>query len=314
MQVDIERVISSQLKTNALKSLFFDENFYSGTQFCFACSNYTINSFLEHKDSVLKFINNLEQTELTDSFAQHMSELITKTLQDINQFLIFGSAGKNAITRVYRQFLGSIKNLCLKSDLSAEDITPVFLQHYINLRNALITSNGTKVFEQYKLSPIVSKKVCSEYTPQFQLEVLHIDIAKLKEPVLDLGCGQSASLVKYLAKQGIDAYGADRNAQDHPRLFNKDWFDFELVPEYWGTVISHMALSNHIRHAEQHGKVKEYTAKYYEILASLKKGGGFIYAPGIKELEDNLPKTYNVQKIIVSEDSKLYSTKVTKLK
>lgn len=205
MQVDIQRVISSQLKTNALKSLFFDENFYSGTEFCFACSDYTITAFIDDKDSVLNFIDNLNQTGLTDSFAEHMSDLITKTLQDLNQFLIFGSAGKNAVKKVYEQFLVSVKNLCLKSNLKAEDITAVFLQHYINLRNALITTNGTKVFEQYKLSPIVSKKVCSEYTPQFQLEVLHIDIAELKEPVLDLGCGQSAGLVKYLVEQGVDA-------------------------------------------------------------------------------------------------------------
>lgn len=313
MQVDIEKVISTQLKTNALKSLFFDENFYSDSQFCFACSDYTISSFLDDKSSVLNFINNLNQAGLTNSFAEHMSELITKTLQDINQFLIFNSAGKNAVKKVYKQFLGSVKNLCLKSDLKAEDITAVFLQHYINLRDALITTNGTKVFEQYKLSPIVSKKVCSEYSPQFQIEVLGINLKELKEPVLDLGCGQSAGLVKYLARLGIDAYGADRNAEAHPRLFSKDWFDFELVPAHWGTIISHMALSNHIRHAKQHGKVKEYTAKYHEILRSLKRGGAFIYAPGLKELENSLPKTYHVQRITVSENKNLYSTHVSKI-
>lgn len=73
-----------------------------------------------------------------------------------------------------------------------------------------------------------------------------------------------------------------------------------------------MALSNHIRHAKQHGKGKEYAEKYHEILESLKKGGVFIYAPGIKELEDSLPKTYHIQRIAVSEDENLYSTKVTK--
>lgn len=311
MQVDIERVISSQLKTNALKSLFFDENFYSGTQFSFACSNYTITSFLNDKDSVLKFIKRLEQAGLSDSFAEHMSDLITKTLQDINQFLIFGSAGKNAVKRVYEQFLVSVKNLCLRSVLGTEEITSVFLNHYINIRDALITTNGTKVFEQYTLSPIVSKKVCSEYTPQFQLEVLHIDIAELKEPVLDLGCGQSAGLVKYLVEQGVDTYGADRNAEDHPRLFNKDWFDLELEPKHWGTVISHMALSNHIR-ACRAARQRQRVQKYHEILRSLKKGGMFIYAPGIKEIEDSLPKTYHIQRIAVSEDENLYSTKVTK--
>lgn len=313
MQVDIERLISSQLKTNALKSLFFDENFYSGSEFCFACSDYTINAFLEAKNSVLKFINNIEQKELTDIFVEYTVDLIIKTLQDINQFLVFGTVGKDSVKRIYSQFLSSVKAICQRSNLSTEEITAVFIQHYINLRDALITTNGTKVFEEYKASPIVCKKVCCEYTPQFQLEVLHVDISELKEPVLDLGCGQSAGLVQHLIEQGIDTYGADRNAEDHPRLFNKDWFDLELEPKHWGTVISHMALSNHIRHAEQHGKGKEYEEKYHEILRSLKKGGMFIYAPGIKELEDSLPETYHVQRITVTEEGNLYSTKVTKL-
>lgn len=313
MRVDIGRVISSQLKTNALKSLFFHENFYTGTEFSFTCSDYTIMTILENKNSVLGFINRLEQEKLTDSFVEHMSNLIIKTLQDINQFLIFGTAGKKAVKRVYTQFVGLVKDLCTKSNLAEDEITAVFMQHYINLRNALITTNGTKVFKEYKSSPIVNKKICSEYTPQFQLEVMHIDISKLKEPVLDLGCGQTGGLVKYLVEQGVDAYGADRNAENHPRLFIKDWFDFDLKQKHWGTVISHMALSNHIRHAEQHDRGIEYTAKYHEILRSLKKRGMFIYAPGIKELEDSLPKTYHVQRIAVSEDGGLYSTKVTKL-
>ena len=315
MQLDMEKIITSQLKTNALKSLFWSQNFFGSSEFSFECSQYTIDTFLSDRQSVLSFIQSLEKSGNKDKFAEAMSELIIETLQDINQFLIFDESGRQAIADVYLEFMDSIKTLCLQDKLDAAAITQAFRRHYLNIKDSLVSTNGTKVFEEYSASPVISKKVCSEYTPQFQLEILHINPYRLSEPVLDLGCGRSGSLVKYLLSLGIDAYGADRNAEDHSNLIRQDWLGMEFKPDSWGTVISHMAFSNHFRHAAGNGRKSLYLDKYHDILKSLKPGGEFIYAPGLEEAENEIKSTglYTLRRYPTGDDAKLFSTKIKKL-
>ncbi len=316
MQPDMEKIITSQLKTNALKSLFWSQNFLGSSEFSFECSQYTIDTFLSDRQSVLSFIQSLEESGNKKQFAAAIGGLIIETLQDINQFLVFDDEGRQAIADVYLEFMENIETLCLQDKLDADTITQAFRQHYLNIKDSLVSTNGTKVFEEYSDSPVISKKVCSEYTPQFQLEILHINPYTLSEPVLDLGCGRSGGLVKYLLSLGIDAYGADRNAEVHSNLIRQDWLSMEFEPGYWGTVISHMAFSNHFRHASGNGRKSLYADKYHDILRSLKPGGEFIYAPGLQEAEKEIKSTglYTLRRYPTGDDAKLFSTKIKKLK
>ena len=279
MQLDMEKIITSQLKTNALKSLFWDQNFIGSSEFSFECSDYTIHSLLNDKKSVLLFIETLERNGLTDRFAAHISSLIIETLQDINQFLLFDENGRLSMKNVYLEFLDNIKQICLAEDIDEERITAVFRQHYFNIRNSLISISGTKVFEEYTGSPKIAKKVCSEYTPQFQLEIMHIDIWALSEPVLDLGCGKSGSLVKYLIEQGIDAYGADRSAGDYPFLLKKDWFEIDFKADSWGTVISHMAFSTTFATLHNMAKSRHIAVNISRYSQILKKAANLYMRP-----------------------------------
>ncbi len=151
-----------------------------------------------------------------------------------------------------------------------------------------------------------SQVVCSEYSPELQLRVLGIDVDDLLEPVLDLGCGEEARLVQYLRQRGIEAFGIDRVARSAPFVLPGDWFTRRLEPRTLGTVVSHMALSNHFVHQDRRGgpEAALYAHKYMEVLRSLLPGGLFAYAPSLPFIEEHLPEDeYTVERLAVRSES-----------
>ena len=105
----------------------------------------------------------------------------------------------------------------------------------------------------------------------------------------------------------------DRNLEKTSNfLFQINWLESTFPSNTWGTVISHMAFSNHFthHHLKTDGKFEAYARKYMEILNALKVGGSFIYTPGLSFIEELL---------IASNDSFAveagrYTTKVTRIK
>jgi hypothetical protein len=84
----------------------------------------------------------------------------------------------------------------------------------------------------------------------------------------------------------------DRFTRDGPYLASADWLRFPLANSRWGTVISHMAFSNHFRH-HHHRRgdgYRDYAFRYMEILDSLAVGGSFHYAPGLPFIEGFLAR------------------------
>ncbi len=138
---------------------------------------------------------------------------------------------------------------------------------------------------------VFAEPACAEYSPALQLEVLGLRPDELLEPVLDLGCGRSAALVRHLVAAGIDAQGLDLDVEDDGIVRPGDWLDTPLTPGHWGTVISHMAFSNHFlhHHLRPEGEAERYARRMLAILGALRRGGRFVYAPGLPFLEDVLP-------------------------
>ncbi|HEY6877320.1 MAG TPA: hypothetical protein VI299_04840, partial [Polyangiales bacterium] len=59
-----------------------------------------------------------------------------------------------------------------------------------------------------KLGEEPREVLCAEYSPALQLSVL--GLSELRAPLLDIGCGPSAALVRELRTRGIEAEGLDR--------------------------------------------------------------------------------------------------------
>lgn len=134
--------------------------------------------------------------------------------------------------------------------------------------------------------------ICSQYSAQLQLEILGVSEPKnLITPVLDIGCGEDGTLVKYLSRLDLEVYGIDKNAEPITNINNTDWFDMNFELESWGTIISHMAFSLHFinHHLRIDGDPAKFASFYMRILNALKIGGRFIYAPGLPFIEKFLP-------------------------
>ena len=148
-----------------------------------------------------------------------------------------------------------------------------------------------------ELPGVEQRTTCAEYSAELQLEVLGLSLDDLVEPVLDVGCGEQALLVRWLAARGVEAFGLDRNARG-ARVIRGDFLEFEFGVNRFGTIVSHQAFSLHfLRHHLAPGDdVRSYALAYRAILGSLRKTGRFVYAPGLPFLERLLPAPFLVER------------------
>ncbi len=154
-------------------------------------------------------------------------------------------------------------------------------------------------FVQARLGPAPRELVCAEYSPPLQLELLGLTSAQLIEPVLDVGCGAGAALVRFLRAQGIAAKGLDRL---DPGAFGRagDWLTHAYGNARWGTVLSHLGFSLHFLHHHRApgDTAYAYARAYMAILRSLRLGGSFAYTPALPFMEALLDRSlYRVHRI-----------------
>ncbi len=140
-------------------------------------------------------------------------------------------------------------------------------------------------------APALREVVSAEYDPELQLRVLGLDPAALAEPILDLGCGVEARLVRWLRARGLAAEGIDRAAEPAEGIHRAGWLEVPLAPGSLGTVVSHLGFSLHFlhQHLRPGDEALRYARRYMEILRALRPGGLFAYAPGLPFVEEHLP-------------------------
>ena len=211
-----------------------------------------------------------------------------------NQFVEFQNGFKEALQKVYKEYISS--NEDDKIELYSQRVSEIVLRF--------------SDFEKQE-GPVV----CEEYSPEMQMEILGLDLETIKQPVLDIGCGETGGITRYLRKAGISAFGMDRIVEKEKFLIQADWLKTKFGKDKWGTVISHMAFTNHFifQHKYVGGKPEEYAQAYMEILGSLKVGGEFYYTPDLPFIETILPKDkYSITKKAIRDD--IYSVRITRLK
>jgi hypothetical protein len=163
---------------------------------------------------------------------------------------------------------------------------------------------------------VLSEPTCHFYPPELQLAMMNSTVENLQEPILDIGCGQDAALVRYLRAQGKMAFGIDRMAEETDFIRRASWFDTEPAVHSWGTILSHMAFSNHFvhHHLRQDGHPHRYAQYFMMLLHSLKAGGKFIYTPGVPFIEALLPADqYQVITTAVEGLADFHTTQITVL-
>ncbi|NMB90513.1 MAG: hypothetical protein GYA17_19290 [Chloroflexi bacterium] len=247
-----------------------------------------------------------------------------------NQFVYFDQNEVQVLERIYRAYL--LEMQAILQDNPGPQVLRSRLDALVTAHFADLSANISRFFDpgsdvETQRNFILRQVVCREYSPAFQLEILGIHPGDLVPPVLDLGCGKSGRLVQHLHRLGLRAFGVDRLVDDLPGLRSADWLTLSLQPGAWGSILSHMAFSNHFifNHLYRRGDPQAYARQYMAVLGALQPGGSFYYSPGLPFIERLLPATqYAVtvkrlagpsQSILAAElqDDALYTTRVTRL-
>lgn len=146
--------------------------------------------------------------------------------------------------------------------------------------------------------------VSAEYAPDLQLAVLGLGTASLSQPVLDVGCGEHATLVRALMASGIEARGLDRVVRADLGT-QADWLSYVYGRARYGTVLSHLGFSLHFLHHHMAAgdTAYQYARAYMAILSSLTVGGRFVYTPGLPFIETLLDASmYRVHHVAFADE------------
>jgi hypothetical protein len=169
--------------------------------------------------------------------------------------------------------------------------------------------NELAAFVRTRFGSAPREVVCSEYSPELQLQILGLRIDTLKAPVLDIGCGPSAALVQYLRAHGVESKGLDRALA--PGLgIEADWLSFAYQTERPGMALSHLGFSLHFLHHHLTGgdSAFAYARTYMNILRALRPLGSFCYTPGLPFIESMLDtKLYRVEHVPFASELRVAS-------
>ena len=245
----------------------------------------------EHLRLDSSFLEILQEATEEDLSDQDLDSLITfaaeqciRDVLEFNQYLQISDSARNRLKDIYRMTWETIQQ--------TTDISAVLRhQHFPALQVWLAELYPVEISSKLSTRQTISAVCCSEYSPALQLVVLNVDIANLRAPVLDIGCGTSAALVRYLQSRDIEAAGFDRIVDTETESIRcGDWFTYDYAVHPWGTIISHMAFSNHYRYAVRYDQDmrRRLDTVCSRILGALSPGGRFIYAPAVPELESGV--------------------------
>ncbi|MGH0053642.1 MAG: hypothetical protein ACQ5SW_09665 [Sphaerochaetaceae bacterium] len=265
--------------------------------------NRNLNLFYCHLEDVVTIGKDFIKTILIakrqgrdiEELISYTVEKIVRILYRINQYTHFSPSDLTVLQNIYRNTFEVI---------TEENPAEAMRQHHKNLSKWLSMFYPEKFKTALRDTPVIGQVVNEEYSPQLQMEIYNIDPKSLREPVLDLGCGAKARLVKQLQFLGVHAIGIDRTLdEENSFCIKKDWFSYTFEKKTWGTIIANMSFTNHLLYTFQNDKEKlyAYLITYKEILASLKNGGCFAYAPSVPMIEDRLdPSQYEVDRIEIA--------------
>jgi hypothetical protein len=218
-----------------------------------------------------------------------MTEGMIRSIAAYNQFVEVTPPERGRLACLYENLVETARYLLSGGTTSrtpGRDTETMLADHFVSLRTFMETIGDSEFLRTSGPVP------CHQYGVALQMKNLGIATGFLSEPILDLGCGRDGNLVRFLRRRGFDAFGIDRFAEWSDYLTGADWLRVPACGGRWGTIISHMSFSNHFmhHHLRRDGRFEEYARAYMRLLASLRPGGVFFYAPSLPFIERALPR------------------------
>jgi hypothetical protein len=233
----------------------------------------------------LSYYQNIDPGEKTEALAGAIYDWFIRECVSRDQYLEIPEAAYREIFALYRNLVARLRSLA-NDDTSEGAVTRVVREHRLALISVIRGISGTPRAKGSILP-------CAEYTAEFQLAILRIEPTRTLGPFLDIGCGEGAALVATMRASGVDAMGIDQYCgSPDGSVLRANWLEFSYRADYWGTIVSHMAFSNHFSRAltTDPELAALYRSVYLEILDSLKPGGSFRYAPALRREEAALDR------------------------
>ena len=117
------------------------------------------------------------------------AQALVKKVSAANQYLSINDQKIEELKEIYRRTWSSM--------LRTGNVQTVLRQTHYPALSGWLAGLYPKEFRKYlKSTPEVGHVVYQEYSAKLQIELLQIDLAELKQPVLDIGCGSQANLVQ----------------------------------------------------------------------------------------------------------------------
>ncbi len=280
-------------------------------------SDDVLAAVLAHRAEILE---QLASAAGRETAAQTMVRRTRRFLDVRAQYARLEPLEVEALTELYRQLVASLHPVVRKGGAGlGPALDELATAHLRNLLALLAAARDHE--ELVRAATGEATTLCAGYRPALQLAVLGVDPRELMEPILDVGAGPEGALVRELAARGLDVRGIDRLAEPGPGLEPGDWLDYPMEPGRWGTILSHMAFSNHfLRHHRQgDAEALRYAARYMEFLGALCPGGRFIYAPSLPFVEELLDaatfrvRHHRVPELAETDPALALSSSVTRL-
>ncbi len=238
-------------------------------------------SFLAALEEIVADPNAAISTEKLDSIVSDAADSFVKKIFAVNQYVQIDKHAMESLKQIYTE---SWYKLVETKEVEAT----IRSQHYPQIRRFIEGLYPQALAAGLQLVRQLGRVPSSEYSADLQLKVLRLELEQMKEPILDIGCGGNAYLVKFLRSHNLEAYGIDRLIkQKTDYLSEADWFDYTYGFNKWGSIVSNLSLANHFVYAQKYdkGTVQQYLQTFSKILNSLQKGGSFTVAPAIEQLE-----------------------------
>ncbi len=244
--------------------------------------------------------NRLDETNDHDS-SRHARSIIklnadlTWAFQKINQFESPSENARKLLGELTLEWLSDLKSGLTMHDPQqwTEHVRAVCSRYLEKLESHVSTPKGSR-----------PKITSEEYSVNLQLQVLHLTLDEMHEPILDIGCGQAAALVQWLLRHQKNALGIDACASAAQGCLSVDWFEFPFVPEHFGTITAHLSFTLHFlkHHLDIHGQAENYARQYMNMLRSLRVGGRMVYTPGLPFIEKLLPPhSFRVERFMLAD-------------
>ena len=228
-----------------------------------------------------------------------------ENLYKINQYIHIDNDGIMQLSDLYKTTYNS---------LTGNNFSSVMKMHYERLSDIISDYYPEEFVKVLRDNKEIGSVKNEEYTFRIQQSLYEIEIERIQEPVIDVGCGMSAAFVNHLLKENIDIVGIDRIVRsDNKRIIQADWLTYDFKSQKWGMVYSNMAFTNHLKYHMHNGdypKLNQYMKKYFEMLESLKLFGELVYAPGVEALEENI----NTKNFEITRKRKIGNISITKIK